>query len=283
MTTVFLPEVAVNLVEFLLVGVRDGHARILSGRVFRILARLSFFRHPRYCQIMEQAVTSVHDLRRRWKPMKERLHASHRDHPTTIRLHRAFSWLQRVEQIQEGHDSDLTLICQWIALNALYGQWDTERREPRADRESWRRLFERLLAIDTTGHIRTTLTSGRELVIALLDDEYLSAFFWQEPTSVRASKSKKSKFEARTWYIENKWGMLLDRLLERIYLLRCQLVHGAATFGGSLNRRSIERCVKMMQHLMIAALLTIIDHGSETDWGAMCYPPLKSGNNAGEA
>jgi len=110
--------------------------------------------------------------------------------------------------------------------------------------------------------------------MAILDDEYLSGFFLEEPSDIWASKSKKAKYDARTWYVEGKWGMILDRLLKRIYLLRCQLVHGAATFGGKLNRKSLERCITMMRHSLNAFLLVVIDHGADEKWGAMCYPPL---------
>ena len=67
-----------------------------------------------------------------------------------------------------------------------------------------------------------------------------------------------------------------DRLIERIYLLRCQLVHGAATFNSSLNRTAIQNCSEMLDHLLRAFLLVWIDHGAAEDWGTMCYPPMRS-------
>ena len=142
------------------------------------------------------------------------------DHPTCIRLHRAFSWLARCEEDADG-DLDLTLLCFWIAFNGLYGVWDEVRREPLPDRESWRTFLDRLLAIDASNYISIMLRNERDLVMSILNDEYLSGFFWEDPSEIRASKSKKAKFDARTWYIEGKWRMILDRLLERIYLLRC--------------------------------------------------------------
>ena len=69
---------------------------------------------------------------------------------------------------------------------------------------------------------------------------------------------------------------VLDRLIERIYLLRCQLIHGAATCGGKLNRTALRRSTKMLSHLMPAVLLVIIDHGADEDWGLLCYPPMES-------
>ena len=67
---------------------------------------------------------TVRDLRHRWKPHKERLHAAGGDQPTAIRFHRACSWMARVEAMPEGQDHDLGLVSLWIAFNSLYGQWD---------------------------------------------------------------------------------------------------------------------------------------------------------------
>jgi hypothetical protein len=52
-------------------------------------------------------VQTVHDLRHRWKPHKERLHAAGGDQPTAIRFHRACSWMARVEAMPEDQDHDL--------------------------------------------------------------------------------------------------------------------------------------------------------------------------------
>jgi hypothetical protein len=68
--------------------------------------------------------------------------------------------------------------------------------------------------------------------------------------------------------------VVLDEILDRVYLMRCQLVHGAATYGGKLNRTSLWRCVTMMQRLLLALLLVWIDHGADEDWGLMCHPPV---------
>jgi hypothetical protein len=222
---------------------------------------------------MGTALLTAHELRRRWKPKKESLLKACPDHATCIRLHRAFSWLARCEEDADD-DLDLSLLCLWISFNGLYGQWDDQRREPRPDRESWRTFLDRILAIDAGKHVSSMLTSERDLVMSILDDEYLSSFFWEEPSDRQASKSKKSRFDARTWYVEGRWRMILDRLLERVYLLRCQLVHGAATYGGKLNRDSLRDCVQMMRSLMNAVLLALIDFGDQADWGLMCYPPL---------
>ncbi|MCC6421867.1 MAG: hypothetical protein IT447_00130 [Phycisphaerales bacterium] len=216
---------------------------------------------------------SVHALRGRWKPKKEALLAIQDSHPTCIRLHRAFSWIARCEN---ETDLDTSLICLWIAFNSLYAQWDEDRREPQRDIQSLRTFIDRIIGLDESNHLSSMLQEQHDKVMNIFDDEYLSAYFWVEPSRVRASKSKKSKFDARTWYIDGKWRLLTERLVERIYLLRCQIIHGAATHGGKLNRDSLKKCAQMLRDLLNCFLLVITDHGHQQDWGMMCNPPLNS-------
>ena len=218
-------------------------------------------------------IPTVRALRRRWKPHKERLSADGGEQPTSIRFHRACSWIDRVEKQVDCEDYDVELVCLWIAFNSLYGQWDVERREPRPDRECWRQFLDSVLRLDQTGYIAEALVEHKRLVMTLLEDQHLSSFFWQEPSEKRARQSRKAKYNAQTWYIEERWAMILDELLKRLYLMRCQLVHGAATHGGKLNRTALKHCVWMIKRLLPAFLMVWIDHGADEDWGPMCYPP----------
>lgn len=215
----------------------------------------------------------VRDLRRLWKPHKDRLHGQVPEHPTNIRFHRACSWMQRAE-LATKDDLDFALLSHWIAFNSLYGQWDHAAKEPLPDSDCWRRFIERMLHLDGGGHIVDALVENKPLVMSIFEDEFLSRFFWQEPTGKRASQSKKTMFDSRTWFIQGSWLLILDRLFERIYLLRCQLVHGASTFNSSLNRTSIRHCYQAMDHLMRVFLQVWIKFGSDEEWGVMCYPPL---------
>jgi hypothetical protein len=215
-------------------------------------------------------ISTVHALRSRWKPTKQRLLAEQDGHPTVVRLHRAFSWLDRAH----ADDDDVRLVCLWIAFNALYSRWDSDAREPQPDRRSWSEFLARLTALDADNCLAAALETHRPAVMELLGDEYLSTWFWQEPGTVRAKQSRKAMYEAQTWYFERRWLMLLTRAFERIYLMRCQLVHGASTHGGQLNRASLQRCTALLAPLLEAGLVVLIDHGSNEDWGTMCYPPF---------
>lgn len=199
-----------------------------------------------------------------------------------IRLHRCCSWLQRVEQLaqtasnapsgSEGFD-DAALVCRWIALNALYARWDEQGRAPFADVESLRSFTSHIVRIDRDGRIAAALTEHKRLVIALLEDDFLTKSFWREPHRGRGAGPRHAAQEAREWFREQRWSMLLERTLQRIYVLRCQLVHGGATCGGRLNRTALRRCTQMLGRLLPPIILAMIDHGEAEDWGPLCYPP----------
>lgn len=228
---------------------------------------------------------TVRDLRRRWKPNKERLSKSGEAEGLRIRIHRCCSWLARVESLEQtmlqpgpatgSNDApdDVALVCRWIAFNALYARWDSHGRAPWADVESLKSFTSQIVKTDRDGGLAATLIEHKRLLIALLEDEFLSRSFWQDPTPGRAGISKRAAFDARTWYQQKKWAMILERALLRIYVLRCQLVHGGATCGGKLNRTALRRCSMMLGHLLPAMLLAMIDHGEREDWGPLCYPP----------
>ncbi len=213
---------------------------------------------------------SVRQLRRRWKPFKERVKNNRRYQPVCIRFHRACSWLARVEELGP-EESDERLIFQWIAFNSLYGRWDRTRGEPEPDKTGIREFLARILELDEEKRVEAVLVEHRSRVLSVFDDEFLNAHFWEEGGRPGLSGIR---HKAARWYVEGRFGTILDKLMERIHLLRCQLVHGAATFGGRLNRQALRNCSELLGHLLPAFLLTIIDHGAEEDWGPLCYPPM---------
>ncbi|HID22116.1 MAG TPA: hypothetical protein EYP14_06910 [Planctomycetaceae bacterium] len=192
-----------------------------------------------------------------------------------MRFHRACSWLQEAQRLDADTDLDHILIFQWIAFNALYGQWDAERHEPRPDRECWRLFLERMMALDASGRIVSLLRENRGLVLAIVENAYLNRFFWERPnTGKTGSTMRKGRNRVQFLYSHRKWKQALVDVVDRIYLLRCQLVHGAATFGSRLNRKALKHCTMMMGKLVPAFLVVWIDHGADEDWRQMCYPPV---------
>jgi len=217
---------------------------------------------------MDESALSVHMLRRKWKPFKDRVKDNQRYQPICIRIHRACSWLQRVEELAEA-DLDERLILQWIAFNSLYGRWNRSARTPEPDAETIREFLNRIIKLDEAGRIAALLKAERKCVLAIFGDDYLADYFWED-----GRRSGPVRHKVPGWYVEGRYGMILERLIDRIYLLRCQLVHGAATHKGKLNRTALRNCSGLLDQLIREFILTVIDLGAEENWGPLCYPPL---------
>ncbi len=220
-------------------------------------------------------IPSVRQLRRRFKPHKERLRKEKPACSTPTRVHRACSWIDRVEREAESTDHDVHLVSLWIAFNALYGQWDPYKLEPKSERKSYRDFCDRLRKLDRDKQIDSFMQDHKRLVVKICEDPFISSYYWRNPGMDPKRKSRGDVNRISRMYTEESWAKILDELLERVYLMRCQLVHGAATYGSRLNRTSLKRCVVMMSQLLPVMLLVLIEEGPDEDWGEMCYPPVE--------
>lgn len=220
---------------------------------------------------------SVNDLRKRWEPLEDSFPESERFTGLCARMYRAFSWLERVEELaaRDGDASaDDQLIFCWTALNSLYGKWNFERNEPASDIQSLNQFTDRLFEIDEEQALVTRLREDREQILELLSNPFLSKQFWNDPTLLAADKRPSIGRKACTWYIEERYRLILEKLLLNVYYLRCQMIHGAAKRGSSLNRDSLLPCLRAIRLVLPTMLAVLIDHGAPEDWGPLCYPVI---------
>lgn len=219
-----------------------------------------------------QPVERFAQLEAQWKLLRKQLTDEDRAEDFRIRMHRSFSWLRRFESLADDPDTGLMVI--WIAFNALFGRWDSEAGQPMVDFRARNRFTEEIFRIDTQGQLIRMLNERRDLVMQILDDEYVARHFWADPGDESARRSKREKFDARTWYVCDNHRRILDQTLARVYVVRCQLMHGAATHGSQLNRDSVARSRTFLQEMMGEVLAILIESGSDQDWSGLCYPPL---------
>ncbi|MEZ6096069.1 MAG: HEPN domain-containing protein [Pirellulaceae bacterium] len=217
---------------------------------------------------------TVRDLRRQWKPTKERLQRASSEHPLAVRMHRAFSWMSAVEDVDDGTRSDEKLIFRWIALNALYGRWNNSSNEPESDSRSLKSFLATIEIVDREKLINQCLCEHEKLVVSICSDQFLNIIFWRLLDTDKRFNSNRDKFSIERLYNEQKWSLILDELIQRIYLVRCQLVHGASTHDSRLNRRTVRQCGTMLNHLLFNIVTVITNHGITQNWDNLCYPPV---------
>jgi hypothetical protein len=218
-------------------------------------------------------------LRGLWKPRRDAYARAMLYEDVRIRIHRALTWLEFADRCDGTVELDARLVAQWIALNSLYGRWDSRAGSPMPDRESLRAFATQALMHDHDGLVAAVLRANSRLAISLFEDRYLCRHFWEQPTAPSGRNRNRDAAwgaaNAREHLREGRHGALLERVLDRIHFVRNQLVHGGSTFNGRLNRTAVRRSSQMLDHLLACFLQILMEHGYVDDWGVLCYPPIE--------
>lgn len=192
-----------------------------------------------------------------------------------IRLHRSISWLQCAEQQEK--DPDLMFITQWIAFNACYAM-DMNSQSSKTEREKFKGFIGTLVRLDHEKRIFNILWqkfSGP--VKILIENEYVFRGFWdfQRGDAKEWKKAfEKSNEDAIRYMSANNVGGVLEILLDRLYILRNQLMHGGATYKSKLNRKSVKDGSRILE-MLIPIIIEIILENPEEDWGKLLFPVVK--------
>lgn len=192
----------------------------------------------------------------------------------SLRVHRALSWLHRAEQ-ERDKDVDAEFIFLWISFNAAYVNVHTN--ETRCNtRENYTQFFNRLLKYDVDGYFYNHVWDHYPRAIrSLLDNQYVFQPFWDSVNGITEPDAWIASFEAAK-RVSNKALADQDTLtslsivMDRLYTLRNQLIHGGATWNGGLNRTQLRDAASFMRDLMPIVLMFMMENGSDV-WGEAIY------------
>jgi hypothetical protein len=209
------------------------------------------------------------------KSLKERQRAERENHPTNLalRVHRALSWLDRAEQCE---DQDGRFLFLWIAFNAAYAN-DLGDQERPHEKQLFQRFLEKLADLDKDDVLYTLIWSEFPGSIrVLLDNQFVYQPFWDFHNGKIAEEDWKSGFErarnsASRALAGHKTVTVLAIILDRMYTLRNQLVHGGATWNSSVNRDQLRDCCAFLGKLVPYVIQLMMDNPNVL-WGDACYP-----------
>lgn len=187
------------------------------------------------------------------------------------RLHRAVSWLGCAEKYND--DDDIGFISMWIAFNACYGiEGETEML---SERDSFSKFINQLVELDKDKKIHDCLwLNYSKFVKALVKNQYVYAPFWK---SQRAGDEKwlesfdKTNKLAMTALANSDVPLLLGVVLDRLYVLRNQLMHGGATYKSKVNRDQVKDGKRMLMELL-PIIINIMMEQKDRDWGEIYFP-----------
>ncbi len=191
-----------------------------------------------------------------------------------LRTHRAISWLERAEH--QTDDIDVAFILYWVSFNALYVQEQSDISQ-HSERTAFAGFFELISMLDTQNLIYDAFWERfSDSVRTLIDNKFVYQPFWNHLNQIpgyedweeRFSKSKDNVYFALR---RNDTKMLLTTVFDRLYVLRNQLVHGAATWRGKVNRPQVKDGARILAFLVPIFVSLMIDN-PDSPWGKPSYP-----------
>jgi hypothetical protein len=196
-----------------------------------------------------------------------------------IRVERCVSWARHALEADERgvDDSDSSLIFLWIAFNALYSRWTPTSERRTSERVQLDQFLTQMNELDRGGRIRTffELESGPgKSVRAILRDQGLDDRFWEagRPTARPAPNEELAAREIRKALAGHSKDVCRKVVL-RIYVARCQLIHGGARSNSLLNRDGVHSCERFLRGLLSCCLRVILEDGRDSKWDQVPYPP----------
>lgn len=212
---------------------------------------------------------SVTALVKKLKTIREHIPEAH-----AIRLHRALSWLKAA--MEQEKNSDLCFICLWISANSLYAIDETDA-ESKKERDRFADFADRLILLDHESRIFHLLWEKfTGPVRILLSNHYVYEPFWDYQRNGKRKWEKgfqQSIIDANNALSEKNVKYLLRIVLDRLYVLRNQLIHGGATFKSQMNRNQVRDGSNILRTLL-PVFIDIMIENPESPWGQIYYPPV---------
>ena len=191
-----------------------------------------------------------------------------------IRIHRAISWLKCAEEQKDN--PDLRFISLWIAFNSCYA--DNELNDySLTERQQFNDFISKLVAHDHEELIFELLWHKFTGPIRLLiDNKYAFKPFWDAERNDEIDwqrKFEQSKIDSRNYLANQQVAKLLGVVLDRLYTVRNQLLHGGATYKSKVNRSQVKDAGQILEFL-IPIIIDIMIKNIDDDWGEINYPVI---------
>lgn len=196
--------------------------------------------------------------------------------PVALRVHRALSWLDCSER-STGLDEKFVFL--WISFNSAYAAELGSDAEYETARFS--KFLRRVVRRDRKARMATILWKRYPgPVRVLLDNQYAFKPFWDFQNGLVSDaqwklKFKKEKSAANRALASQKTYTVLQLLFHRLYVIRNQLIHGGATWGGKVNRSQIQDGTALLGEIVPLVIEVMMDNALE-DWGVPIYPVISA-------
>ena len=208
------------------------------------------------------------------KKCQDALARGHDDNPH--RVARAIAWL---EIAQHSNYDEIQFMLHWISFNALYGQGDKVHKSggtdismienflkavvPHGEEHLWRVLEENANSAQKILYLRQTY---KRFWDAMYDERDRRC--WEEEFKAENDKAMKA-------YEKRNVMEFLDILFRRLYVVRNQLMHGAASANinnhSRRNRTQVKNGIELLSKL-VPTFVYIVAQADDINLGQIPYP-----------
>jgi hypothetical protein len=162
----------------------------------------------------------------------------------------------------------------WVSVNSLYAM-DEARFEQKQERERFGDFVDRLLEGDGESRLYNILWNKFTGPVRLLiENKYVYAPFWDHQRGEARNWEtgfQRSIADANNALSNKNVAYLLRIVLDRLYVLRNQLIHGGATYKSQVNRAQVRDGANLLSALLPVMIELMMGKG-ERDWGRIYFP-----------
>ncbi|HIG90077.1 MAG TPA: hypothetical protein EYQ45_03750 [Flavobacteriaceae bacterium] len=204
-----------------------------------------------------------------------------------IRTHRALSWLKRSElegldtSIGSFKDLDAQFIFLWISFNSAYSH-DISTYEPYKEKSVYKEFINRIVYYDDEKEHAIYKILWEEFpknVESLIDNKFIFQPYWNyrngKSDQYWEGRFKDERRNTRQYREQLNVAKLLMEMLNRLYCLRNQMVHGGATHDSDANREQVSTATPILANL-VPIIINVMMDNPKVNWGKICYPPISS-------
>ena len=200
--------------------------------------------------------------------------ADKNDENDNIRLHRAISWLKCAEE--HSDNIDVKFITLWISFNACYADNDNYNISL-TEKTRFKAFLKRLVKLDEDHQFFKLLWyKFAGPVRLLIDNQYAFKPFWDANRGVKIAWEtyfNQSKIDSRNYLANQQVPELMGLVLDRLYTVRNQLIHGGATYQSKVNRSQVKDASEILSFL-VPLMIDIMITNINEDWGTINYPVI---------
>ncbi len=174
---------------------------------------------------------------------------------------------------KQDDNLDLKFISLWVSFNACYAV-DINGINSKPEKAKLREFTSSLVQFDQNRLYNLFWEKFSGPIKVLIENKFVFEKFWEytrgESDDYEIAFNKSIAHATNCLSKQNIEG-LLEVVLERLYTLRNQLIHGGATYNSKLNRAQLRDACNIM-HLLVPIIIDIMLENGEHNWGEIAYP-----------